>query len=54
MFIHTLGNKGWRFSLSKRHDDISEFTLKVFNDRDYDLTNVMKTLGNIPIPDFYL
>ena len=22
MFIHTLGNKGWRFSLSKRHDDI--------------------------------
>ena len=51
MFIHTLGNKAWRLSLSTRHIHICEFTQKVFNDREYDLTNVMKTLAKIPIPE---
>ena len=58
MFTHNLGNSmkpianKWRQQqFSNRHIDIKEFCLNVFSDPDYDLSNVTKTLRNLPITD---
>ena len=58
MFTHNLGNsvksiaKKWRQQqFNNRHTDIKEFCLKVFSDPDYDLSNVTKTLRNLPVTD---
>ena len=62
MFTHDLGgdninimtsiSKQWRAKqFSTRHRHIQEFCSVVFNDPDYDLTKVTKTLRNLPITD---
>ena len=44
--------KTWRQQqFNNRHTDIKEFCFKVFSDPDYDLSNVTKTLRNLPVTD---
>ena len=52
MFTHDLGAKQWRAQqFGDRHRHIREFCSVVFNDPEYDLTKVTKTLRNLPITD---
>ena len=37
-------SKTWREAQFKRHIDIEQFAYKIFDDRNYDLTKMMKSL----------
>ena len=45
---HTKVSKQWRISNNKRHDHISQFSLKIFDKNDYDLSPMMKMLKHVP------